>query len=265
MTAETTLNPISEAVAPLRQQLLEHAVYRRLKAPEDLRLFMEYHVFAVWDFMSLLKGLQRRLTCVEVPWLPQGDPAVRALINEIVLGEESDRGADGKVCSHFELYLQAMQEAGASTTKARQFLSFVREGCTVSDALRQAGAPEPARVFVEATFDLIATGKDHTLASAFTYGREDLIPSMFGELVERLVQEFPDRFTTLRYYLDRHIQLDGEEHGALGRQMVANLCGENLQRWNEAREAAVHALEERIRLWDGIERALASANGSRQE
>ena len=262
MTAETALNPISEAVAPLRQQLLDHALYRRVKSPADLRLFMEYHVYAVWDFMSLLKGLQRRLTCVEIPWLPQGDPAVRALINEIVLGEESDRGADGKVCSHFELYLEAMQEAGASTAKARQFLSFVREGCAVPDALRQAGAPEPARVFVEATFDLLAAGKDHVLAAAFTYGREDLIPSIFGELVERLVREFPERFATLRYYLDRHIQLDGEEHGALGRQMVANLCGGNAQRWNEARDAAVHALEERIRLWNGIERALASANGS---
>ena len=262
MTAETALNPISEAVEPLRQQLLDHALYRRVKSPADLRLFMEYHVYAVWDFMSLLKGLQRRLTCVEIPWLPQGDPAVRALINEIVLGEESDRGADGKVCSHFELYLEAMQEAGASTAKARQFLSFVREGCAVPDALRQAGAPEPARVFVEATFDLLAAGKDHVLAAAFTYGREDLIPSIFGELVERLVREFPERFATLRYYLDRHIQLDGEEHGALGRQMVASLCGGSAQRWNEARDAAVHALEERIRLWNGIERALASANGS---
>jgi Protein of unknown function (DUF3050) len=258
MTAATALNPISEAVAPLRQKLLEHAVYRRLRSPADLRLFMEHHVFAVWDFMSLLKGLQRRLTCVEIPWLPQGDPAVRALINEIVLGEESDRGADGKVCSHFELYLEAMQEAGASTAKVRQFLSFLREGCAVTDALRQAGAPEPARVFVEATFDLLAAGKDHALASAFTYGREDLIPSMFGELVERLVREFPERFTTLRYYLDRHIQLDGEEHGALSRQMVANLCGENPQRWSEARDAAIQALEQRIRLWDSIERALAN-------
>ena len=265
MTAEPALNPISEAVAPLRHRLLEHGLYRRLKAPADLRVFMEYHVYAVWDFMSLLKGLQRRLTCVEVPWLPQGDPAVRALINEIVLGEESDRGADGRICSHFELYLEAMQEAGASTAKVRQFIGCLREGCSVSDALRQAGAPEPAKVFVEATFDLLATGKDHVLASAFTYGREDLIPAMFGELVERLAEEFPGRFTTLRYYLDRHIQLDGEEHGALGRQMVANLCGGNAQRWNEARDAAVHALEKRLQLWNGIERALASANPSPEE
>jgi len=263
MTAETVfINPISEAIAPLRQQLLDHAVYRQLKSPADLQLFMEYHVYAVWDFMSLLKGLQRRLTCVEVPWLPQGDPAVRALINQIVLGEESDRGADGKVCSHFELYLEAMHEAGASTARARQFISYLREGCTVSDSLRQAGAPEPARVFVEATFDLLAAGKDHVLASAFTYGREDLIPSMFGELVERLAREFPNRFATLRYYLDRHIQLDGDEHGELGRQMVASLCGESTQRWNEARDAAVQALEQRIQLWNGIERALAAANSS---
>jgi hypothetical protein len=75
---------------------------------------------------------------------------------------------------------------------------------------------------------------------------------MFGELVTRLNAQFPGRVETLRYYLERHIQLDGDEHGELGRQMVASLCGNDPLRWEEAREAAVRALEQRLALWDGI-------------
>jgi len=258
MHTEVFPNPIPNATGPLRARLLEHPLYARLQTLADLRVFMEHHVFAVWDFMSLLKALQRRLTCVNVPWVPQGEPSVRALINQIVLGEESDRGPNGRSCSHFELYQEAMHEAGAATGAMGEFIRLLRDGVEVEAALTAVRAPECVRDFVGGTFQVIREGKIHAVAAAFTYGREDLIPSMFGELVASLNTQFPGRVETLRYYLDRHIQLDGDEHGELGRQMVASLCGNDPLRWEEAREAAVRALEQRLALWDGINAAVGA-------
>ncbi|MEY5131442.1 MAG: hypothetical protein RL734_1509, partial [Bacteroidota bacterium] len=92
-------------IESLREQLINHDLYTSMKTGDDLRRFMETHVFAVWDFMSLLKALQKNLTCVDLPWMPKGDPEIRQLINEIVLGEESDIDEDGVIMSHFEMYL----------------------------------------------------------------------------------------------------------------------------------------------------------------
>ncbi len=112
------LRALLEAVAPYLDAVERHPLYRELSSLERLRRFQQYHVFAVWDFMCLLKALQQQLTCPTVPWLPVGDPEVRRLINEIVLGEESDELPGGRVLSHFELYLEAMRESGADCSTA---------------------------------------------------------------------------------------------------------------------------------------------------
>jgi hypothetical protein len=83
------------ALAIERTALLEHALYRRMASIDDLRTFMEHHVFAVWDLMSLLKSLQAKLTCVDVPWVPRATAEAQRLVNEIVLIEERDESADG--------------------------------------------------------------------------------------------------------------------------------------------------------------------------
>lgn len=250
------LDSLSSAIEPLRQKLIYHPLYEELRSLKDLQHFMEHHVFAVWDFMSLLKTLQRSLTCVSVPWLPQGDAKARMLINQIVVGEESDTAADGRVISHFELYLEAMIEAEVSTTSITRLIALLREGVALDEALMTSGTPEASKKFVQETFAIIAENKIHATAAAFTYGREDLIPGVFAEIVAQLDKEHVGKLGTLRYYLKRHIELDGDEHGALGREMVATLCDNSEIKWREATEAAVRALKHRILLWDGIYQSL---------
>lgn len=219
---------------------------------------MEYHLFAVWDFMSLLKALQQQLTCVQVPWMPPANPLASQLINEIVLGEESDTGMDNKPVSHYELYLQAMNAAGANPQPVQSFLSEVRlKG--INKALQNSQLPEAILQFLRFTFDVIATGESHKVAAVFTFGREDLIPDMFTALVKDLGQESPEKLELFTYYLQRHIQLDSEEHGPKAMEMIKALCRNDSQKWTECLSLAKKALEHRLRLWNGIEEALQDA------
>jgi len=251
------IKELQTKLQPARQQLVDHQLYYSIASLADLRVFMEYHVFAVWDFMSLLKALQRDLTCTTVPWVPTGNPATRRLINEIVLEEETDVDPEGRPTSHFELYLRAMQACGADTTPVQRLLAALAEGASVPAALAAAQAPVAVQDFVKQTFAVIAGGQPHAVAAAFTFGREDVIPAMFRHLVADLGKRFPGQLDTFIYYLNRHIELDEENHAPLAQQMVRDLCGTDPQRWQQATEVAQQGMAARVAFWDGIQVALA--------
>jgi hypothetical protein len=239
-------------LAPLRARLLAHPVYGTLESKRELQVFMEHHVFAVWDFMSLAKALQRALTCVDVPWTPRGDRASRRFINEIILGEESDGDAQGGHASHFESYVEGMRQAGARTDSILALLAGLARGESVNEALVSCEAPEPARAFVRKTFLVIHSGSLPAVAAAFTLGREDVIPEMFRTIVARLDEQCPGELGILRWYLDRHVELDEGHHAPMARAMLASACGGDARKWEEAEAAAVQALEARLALWDGV-------------
>jgi hypothetical protein len=255
--AQDFIKELQTQLQPARQRMVDHTLYRRIQSLDELRTFMEYHVFAVWDFMSLLKALQRELTCVELPWVPKGNPATRRLINDIVLEEETDLDPEGQPTSHFELYLRAMREAGADTAPAERLLAALAEGASVPAALAAAEAPAAVQDFVKHTFAVVAAGQPHAVAAAFTFGREDVIPDMFRNLVADLGQRFPGQLDTFIYYLNRHIELDEDHHAPLAHQMVRDLCGTDPQRWQQAAEVAQQGMAARVALWDGIQAALA--------
>jgi pyrroloquinoline quinone (PQQ) biosynthesis protein C len=213
---------------------------------------METHVWAVWDFMVLLKSLQRELTCVDQIWTPKGNPVARRLINEIVMGEESDVDAEGRVNSHFEMYLEAMDEAGADTAPIRSFIKALNSGKKPLEALDASQAPEGAKSFVRNTLTVVERGNLAEIAAVFTFGREDLIPDMFVEMVKNLKNHFPDRLAKFTYYLERHIEIDGDEHGHLAEQMVMEICSEDENSWDLAASAAKQALQARYNFWTSV-------------
>ena len=237
---------------PLRKKLQEHKIYKSIKSIEDIRLFMEQHVFAVWDFMSLLKQLQNQLSCTKVPWLPSGNPEAARLINEIVWGEESDLNRKGIVMSHFEMYLESMQSLGARSQAISELQHLLKKGQTIDQAIDQINLPQHILSFLKFTFEVINTKKNHIIAAVFTFGREDLIPDMFIEIIKNLKVPEGEDLSDLIYYFKRHIEVDADEHGPMALKMVTNLCEDNVDKITEALAYSKKALELRIDLWDGI-------------
>lgn len=259
---------LQEEIEPIRKKIVDHTVYAKVNSVERLSTFMQSHIYAVWDFMSLLKHLQRELTCIDHPWVPVGDPRTRYLINEIVTDEECDVSEEGVRMSHFELYLLSMEKAGAPTEQIEEFvrnmvsarnaakangLPVQNASQVVAQSLSDVGAKQHVKDFVQSTFDVINSGKLHVAAACFTFGREDLIPHMFITFVRELHQENPEKFQIFKYYLERHIEVDGDHHAILAHEMTALLCGDDEQKWAEATEAVKFALQARVDLWDAIE------------
>jgi hypothetical protein len=245
-----------ENVKKLRKELATHPVYSAVEDMDDLMIFMQHHVFSVWDFMSLVKYLQNQIAPAKSPWLPFGDAHVQRFINDIVLEEESDEGIpleDGTptYTSHFNLYAQAMEEVKEnSSLMIREFVGRVAT-TSLKTAMSTVQIPSPAKEFMQTTFDFIHSDKPHVIAAAFALGREHIIPEMFRALLEKM--KIPrEQAEVFHYYLDRHIELDGDHHGPMSLRMLELLCEGNKTKIEEAEAAALEAIKARIRFWDGV-------------
>jgi len=243
---------LKEQLKPFHQNLLKHPINHFLNDFEDLSKFMQFHSFAVWDFMSIVKKLQQELTCTTLPWKPIGSPQTRRLINEIVFGEESDVDQFGTPISHFELYLKSMNSLGIQVLPE---LNQLVSSNSIDDVLlniQSFDLDNRLKQFLTFTFESIQHKEIHEIASIFTFGREDLIPSMFTEIVNHLRKDTTKNIETFVYYLDRHIEVDGDSHAHLAYDMLVEFCGDDLVKWQEAEKAAKDSLNCRILLWDSI-------------
>ena len=248
----------SSSLDPLRESLFQHPVSRSVTTLSRLRIFMEHHVYPVWDFMSLLKSLQYKFAPHGSPWLPNGNGDIRRFVNEIVTEEESDEAfpnSETQYISHFELYRNSMHEIGADTNEINNFISCVIKNGLVN-GLDCRGVPDPARKFMQSTFEVIEGEKAHCIAAAFALGREDIVPKMFKSLLGKIkITEI--EAPIFHYYLNRHTELDEESHGPMAISMMSSLCDGDSKRVEEALQAARNALEARIVFWDGVHMAIS--------
>jgi hypothetical protein len=242
---------LQEKIEPIRNQIINHPLFSAIQNIEDIQTFTEFHVYAVWDFMSILKSLQQNLTCTSTPWFPKGNANTRFLINEIVTGEESDIDIKGERKSHFEMYLSAMNQIQSNTKPILSFCKSLQDGNTLQESFQIANTPKEAAEFVQFSFDTIQTNKSHLQAAIFTFGREDLIPNMFYSIVNEMNSKFPSEIAELKYYLDRHIEVDGDHHSHLSIEMTEILCDTD-EKWVEAEEFVLESLNQRKKLWDGV-------------
>lgn len=257
------IKQVEDEIEALRSSLRTHELYNTLSKLDDIKVFMVNHVFAVWDFMSLLKALQVQFTTLNIPWVPSRNPMLCRFVNDIVLAEESDMNELGEPKSHFEMYLDSMKQMGCDTSRIDEFLQLVSQGNSVPSSLERVEIDASIKEFVEFTFSVINMQKAHLIAAVFAFGREVLVPDMFAAILDR-VDPLNKSYTKLRYYLDRHIELDGEDHGPLALKLVAECCGDDDEKWIEVIEVSKQALSKRLILWEFIEDKICNSRSDLQ-
>jgi hypothetical protein len=247
-----------EFIESLRVKLEAHPIYAAVSTLDDLRVFMQHHVYSVWDFMSLIKYLQHEVAPARWPWTPGSDASVQRFINELVLEEETDIALPGQegFTSHYMLYLAAMREIGADADTPARFVRQVAEQ-GIEAALASGLAPAPSAAFTRTTFGFLAGGRPHTVAAALALGREHVIPSMFRAFLSRMAVT-EAQAPSFHYYLNRHVHLDEDFHAPMSLRLLAALCGEDADKWREAEAAAEAAVNARLQFWDGVLKALPS-------
>jgi hypothetical protein len=247
-----------DSLLPLKQKLETHPIFDRINSIEELKIFMEHHVFAVWDFMSLLKKLQLDLVPSGSPWIPNPNGNLVRFINEIVMEEESDQafgsGNEITYTSHYQIYLDAMSEVGASTNAITDFVEEVA-GKGIHTAFESNKIPKPSLEFMKHTFDLIERGKSHEIAASFAIGRESIVPLMFQRILDQS-KLGTDEVPVFRYYLQRHAELDGDHHGPMALKLLKNMSAGSSEKENEIVKQAEKSIEQRISFWDGVYAAL---------
>jgi hypothetical protein len=247
-----------DSLLPLKQKLETHPIFDRINSIEELKIFMEHHVFAVWDFMSLLKKLQLDLVPSGSPWIPNPNGNLVRFINEIVMEEESDQafGSENDITytSHYQIYLDAMSEVGASTNAITDFVMDVA-GKGIHTAFESNKIPKPSLEFMKHTFDLIERGKSHEIAASFAIGRESIVPLMFQRILDQS-KLGTDEVPVFRYYLQRHAELDGDHHGPMALKLLKNMSAGSSEKEIEIVKQAEKSIEQRISFWDGVYAAL---------
>lgn len=235
-----------------RNTLLAHPLYALIQSTRELQVFMPVHAFAVWDFMNLVKRLQCELAPAALPWFPPHNSRLARFVNQIVLEEETDLDQDGAPRSHFEIYINAMEQVGADTSQVQEFVASLEAGTDLDTAARDHGLDDAVRDFVMGTLDVAVLGTPLEVAACFLFGREDIIPEMFRAILE----DWPEaerEAPALHFYLQRHIELDGDDHGVLARQMLEEFSqGASGDEIDRAVRMARTSIERRIALWDAV-------------
>jgi hypothetical protein len=226
-------------------ELCSHPLYSRLNNIDNIKVFMEYHSFAVYDFMCLLKSLKNHVSMKDIFWKPTIYPQeIVRFVNEIIVGEESDLDQHGRATSHFMMYINSMKEVGANSNLILDFVHSLNGSRYSTDSL-----PQGIREFVNYNLDLSLNGTIEEVASAFLFGREKLVPEMFQSMTKVLLNK-KDNYPSFFYYLERHIELDGEDHGPKAEMCLNAICKNDQLKWERAHRAALKSLELRKQLWD---------------
>ena len=87
--------------------------------------------------------------------------------------------------------------------------------------------------------------------ASFLYGREDVIPSMFSNLLEKW-RIGANRAPMFVYYLKRHIEVDSDQHGPAAKAILAAATADDPARGLQVLGAARQSIEARHCFGSGV-------------
>ena len=233
----------------LFQVLDQHRIYEMMSSRSTLIHFMERHVICVWGYHRLLHSLQKDIIALSQPLNSDPYKEVIRLIHQIVLDEEVDQMGDGRITSHLELYLDAMEDIGCNLSPILTMFDLLENGIPAKKAIRSSGFPREAVTYGNFLIQAISRPL-HERATVLFYEGEPFIPDAFLSKLESLssfleVDGFLD-------YMERHIEgLKKPGFSAAGR-LVEVLCNSNIEMNDAAENIAEIVLRKRIDLWDAI-------------
>lgn len=232
-----------------------HPVFPLLSSVQAVREYMSFHIWCVWDFMTLAKAIQLSVGRYSLPWIPPKNAQLVRLANQILIDEEADLAPDGTTKSHFEIYLMAMQQAQVPQDSILSFVHRLGEQTEVRKALTESGVSEATREFVLSTMTE-ADADPISIASAFCFGREELLPFLNRSIYHYLPQD--DTLALFRWYIERHVILDCTAHGPIAANLLRALLKQDPGRIDSAIDVGIAAIASRSRYLDAIKHHIIS-------
>ena len=134
-----SLHNHKKKLTSLKMRISKHPLFKNNLDINEIKLFMEAHVFAVWGFMSLLKKIQKKITPQNIPWIPNSNTrnGLANFVNEIILGEESDYINGIGYISHFEIYILAMKNINANPNELMKFIKLMKNNNNIVSNLKK--------------------------------------------------------------------------------------------------------------------------------
>lgn len=231
------------------QILANHKLYERVNDELSLRLFMEHHVICVWSYNFLLREIHQELVGLIHPLNSQSQKEAIRLVSEMILEEELEEQQDGSLLSHFEIYLEAMQDLGANISPIVSFFDLQDSGQNWQTALKHARFPTAVSRYAR-KMNRFAQAPLHEKAAALFYEGEPFIPDTFLLRIGQLGNTV--KIGRLLDYFERHIEgLRSPGFSASGR-LVEILCNNDEKMSLEAEQSAEEAMKNRVELWGYI-------------
>ena len=246
-----SLNSKKKIIIELKELLVSHRLFANELNIEQVRVFMESHIFSVWGFMSLLKALQIGITSNHIPWLPNENTqnGLTNFINEIVLCEESDDIDGIGYTSHFEIYLLAMKNINANSEIIRKLINKLQKEKYNREFINELSIHNEVKDFIKFDLEISQSIILPKIVGSFTLGREKVIPNMFSYIVPCIKEDASTKH--LLTYLKRHISVDGDRHGPLSLKLLDVIC-KNENDYCIAYSSGIKSLELRLKVWDKI-------------